>query len=105
MTVRRRQAGLTLKLSLGPTAPRHVVIDTTGLKIFGAGEWTVRKHGMGLGRRRVWRKLHLGVDETSKEIVAFDLTNSRVHDGVHLRSILDGCGSSETTPRAEETMA
>jgi hypothetical protein len=53
-TVCRRQAGLTLQLALGPnTAPRHVVIDTTGLKVFGAGEWTVRKHGMGRGQRRV----------------------------------------------------
>ena len=40
-------------LSLAPSArPRHVVVDTTGLKVYGAGEWYVRKYGMGRGRRR-----------------------------------------------------
>ena len=53
-------------------APRYVVIDSTGLKVFGAGEWYVRKHGMDKGRRRIWRKLQLAVDEETKEIVAVD---------------------------------
>ena len=66
-----------------------MVIDTTGLKVFGAGEWYVRKHGMGRGRRRTWRKLHLGVDEETKEIVAVDLTASNIHDGSHLPVMLD----------------
>ena len=45
-TVSRRQAGLGLELGRLRTAePRHVVIDTTGLKVFGAGEWYVRKYG------------------------------------------------------------
>ena len=66
-TVCRRQAGLDLRLQPAPARqPRHIVIDTTGLKVFGTGEWYVRKHGMGNGRRRTWRKLHLCVDETSK---------------------------------------
>ncbi len=68
--------------------PRHLVIDSTGLKVFGAGEWQVRKHGMGGGRRRTWRKLHLGVDEASKEIVAVDLTTSGVHDSQQLPELL-----------------
>jgi hypothetical protein len=42
-TVCRRQAGLDLRLCPAPPRqPRHVVIDTTGLKVFGAGEWHVR---------------------------------------------------------------
>ena len=63
-TLRRHQPGLDLELQL-PHArvPRHVVVDTTRLKDFGAGEWYVRKHAMGRGRRRTCRKLHLGVDE------------------------------------------
>jgi hypothetical protein len=56
------------------------VIDTTGLKVFGAGEWYVRKHGAGRGKRRTWRKLHLCVDEATKDIVAVDLTASGVHE-------------------------
>jgi hypothetical protein len=88
-TVSRRQAGLNVRLQ--PTSvqqPRHIVIDTTGPKVFGAGEWYVRKHGMGKGRRRTWRKLHLCVDEASKDIVAVDLTTSAVHDSPHLPRVL-----------------
>jgi len=65
------------------------VIDTTGLKVFGAGEWNVRKHGMARGRRRIWRKLHLRVDESTKEIVAVDLTSSSVHDSAHMPALVD----------------
>jgi hypothetical protein len=53
------------------------------------GEWYVRKHGMGKGRRCTWRKLHLCVDETSKAIVAVDLTTRGVHDSPHLPAVLD----------------
>lgn len=71
------------------TTAHHVVIDTTGLKVFGAGEWYVCKHGMGRGRRRTWRKLHLGVDEASKENVSVDLTTSGIHDGRRLPELLE----------------
>jgi hypothetical protein len=67
--------------------PRHVVVDATGLKVYGAGEWRVRKHR--LSRRRTWRKLHLGIDETTKEIVAVEVTESRVHDSRPLPALLD----------------
>ena len=89
-TVSRRQAGLIRVLTqVASATARHVVIDTTGLKVYGAGEWYIRKYGMGRGRRRTWRKLHLGVDETSKEIVAVDLSTSGVHDSSHLPLVLD----------------
>lgn len=88
-TLSRRQSGLDRRWQTAPTKQtRHVVIDTTGLKVFGAGEWYVRKHGMGRGRRRTWRKLHLGVDEETKEIVAVGLTASNNHDGSHLPDML-----------------
>ena len=86
-TVSRRQSAVDVRLSVRPTdRPRHVVIDSTGLKIYGAGEWHIRKHRT--LRRRTWRKLHLGVDETTKEIVAMDLTASNVHDARRLSSLL-----------------
>jgi hypothetical protein len=66
--------------------PRHVVIDATGLKVYGVGEWQVRKHRV--SRRRTWRKLHLGIDERTKEIVAEELTGSRVHDSQPLPALL-----------------
>ena len=45
----------------------HLVIDSTGLKVFGEGEWKVKKHGK--ERRRIWRKLHLAVDSKTHEII------------------------------------
>jgi DDE family transposase len=87
-TVSRRQGALPVQ---GPPllrdGPRHVVIDATGLKVYGAGEWRVWKHRV--RRRRTWRKLHLGVDESSKEIVAVELTGSRVHDSQPLPALLE----------------
>lgn len=89
-TLSRRQGSLELRLALTPRSqPRHVVIDSTGLKVYGAGEWYVRKYGMRRGRRRIWRKLHLGVDETTKEIVVMNLTASNRHDSCHLPELLD----------------
>jgi hypothetical protein len=86
-TVSRRQGALQVRVS--PTlrsSPRHVVIDATGLRVYGAGEWRVWKHRG--SRRRTWRKLHLGVDEATREIVAVELTGSRVHDSQPLPSLL-----------------
>ncbi|MFP9228554.1 hypothetical protein A0E43_08300 [Pectobacterium cacticida] len=51
----------------------HLVIDSTGLKVFGEGEWKVKKHGA--EKLRVWRKLHLAVDAATHEIVCADLSN------------------------------
>jgi hypothetical protein len=65
---------------------RHVVVDSTGLKVYGAGEWYAGKYRR--AGRRVWRKLHLGVDETTREILAADVTESRVHDSRRLPALL-----------------
>jgi hypothetical protein len=87
-TVSRRQGTLQVRLAVESGGrPRHVVIDATGLKVYGAGEWRVWKHRV--CRRRTWRKLHLGIDETTKEIVAMELTESRVHDSQPLPALLD----------------
>ncbi|ELO1776182.1 transposase [Vibrio fluvialis] len=57
----------------------HLDIDATGLKVYGEGEWKVKKHGTD-GKRRVWRKLHLAVDTDTHEIIAAELTLSGVTD-------------------------
>src|SRR3954462_5386838 len=57
----------------GDTGPMHLLVDSTGLKLYGAGEWLVEKHGT--RRRRSWRKLHLGVDAETGRIVAATLTD------------------------------
>ncbi len=86
-TVCRRQASLTVPIFSSPNRrPRHIVIDATGLRVYGAGEWHVHKHRG--GRRRIWRKLHLGVDEHTKEIVAVEITASHVHDSLMLPPLL-----------------
>ena len=66
--------------------PLHLAIDATGLKVHGEGEWKVRVHGK--GKRRVWRKLHLGVDTLTGAIVAHALTPSETHDGAELEGLL-----------------
>ena len=60
-TLSRRQASLAVAVPIKPTQePMHLVVDSTGLNVYGEGEWKVRKHGW--TTRRTWRELHLGVN-------------------------------------------
>lgn len=68
-------------------AIQHLAIDATGLKVYGEGEWKVKKHGTD-GKRRVWRKLHLAVDTSTHEIVAAELSLSNVTDAEVLPYLL-----------------
>lgn len=75
----RRAATLEVRIPRRPrTGATHVVVDSTGLKIFGEGEWKVRQHGV--GKRRTWRKIHLAVDETTKDIIGIEVTTADWHD-------------------------
>lgn len=86
-TLCRRQASLNPGLALDPSRkPRHLLIDSTGLKIFGEGEWKMRTHGK--DKRRTWRKLHLAIDASTREIVAMRLTEATVHDAPVLPELL-----------------
>lgn len=64
-----------------------VLVDSTGLKIYGEGEWKAKMHGV--TKRRTWKKLHLGVDEATQQIVVADLTLNSRGDQEHLPEILD----------------
>jgi len=64
-----------------------VVIDATGLKVYGAGEWLVEKHGE--RGRRSWRKLHLAVDPSTGEILASELTTTEEGDASQVGPLLD----------------
>lgn len=82
------------RLSLNVILPRkvsesaiHVVIDSTGIKIFGEGEWKVRQHGY--SKRRTWRKLHLAVNEATCEIVACVVSENSLTDGEALPDLLE----------------
>jgi hypothetical protein len=67
--------------------PVHLLVDSTGLKLCGPGEWLVEKHGT--RRRRSWRKLHVGVDADTGRIVASELTTHDVDDGSQVGPLLD----------------
>ncbi len=89
-TFSRRSPGLALAGSLAQaqrTGPVHVVIDATGLKIHGAGEWLVEKHGK--RGRRSWRKLHLAVDPSTGEILASELTTTEEGDAALVGPLLE----------------
>ena len=64
-----------------PRGPLHVLIDSTGLKMYGAGQWQAEKHGRS---RRSWRKLHPGVDARSGQIVAVTLTDQDAASNANL---------------------
>ena len=90
-TLARRQKTLPVALPVRPSdrgAGRHIVIDSTGLKIFGEGEWKVRKHGKERGKRRVWRKLHVSVDEKTGEVTGVTMTVGDAGDGPELRELI-----------------
>ena len=87
-TMSRRSKTLILpRLRRSATGPLHLLVDSTGLKLGGAGEWLVEKHGT--SRRRSWRKLHIGIDAGSGEIVAIELTEKDVDDAARTGALLD----------------
>ena len=69
------------------SAPMHLLVDSTGLKLCGPGEWLIEKHGTRV--RRSWRKLHIGVDADTGRIVASGLTTNDVDDGSQVGPLLD----------------
>lgn len=86
--INRRAKEVEMDISLPRTkSPLHLVFDSTGLKIYGEGEWKVRKHGY--SKRRTWRKLHLGVDEETGFIYAQVLTENGVDDASQLQPMLE----------------
>ena len=78
-TLSRRGARSEVELSRVPSSgPVHLVLDSSGFKVYGEGEWKVRQHGW--SKRRTWRKLHLAVDEATGEIVAAVASEAGVTD-------------------------
>ncbi|HXF86304.1 MAG TPA: IS5 family transposase [Anaerolineales bacterium] len=80
--------GKKLKVNIPKRANQHltIVMDSTGLKIYGEGEWKVRQHGV--SKRRTWRKLHIGVNPEDGEIQAVLLTENRVSDDQAVAGLL-----------------
>jgi hypothetical protein len=86
-TLSRRAETLRVPRPRRGREPVHLLVDSTGLKLCGPGEWLVEKHG---GRtRRGWRKLHLATDADTGRIAASALTNHDGDDGSQVGPLLD----------------
>ena len=85
-TLSRRARSLKLSLA-SPKRIKHLVIDSTGLKVYGEGEWQVRTHGK--GKRRTWLKLHLSMDASTHWITASSLTDKDLLDRNAMAGLLE----------------
>jgi transposase len=94
-TLCRRQKALAVQLPYrGSGGPLHLLVDSTGIKVRGEGEWHARKHGG--AKRREWRKVHLAIDEATMEIRAVEFTDSRIGDAPMLPGLLSQIPEGET---------
>lgn len=87
-TLCRRQKTLSVAIPYkGSAGPLHLLIDSTGIKAEGEGEWNARKHGG--PKRRLWRKIHIGIDEETLEIRTIEVTSSSIGDAPMLPDLLN----------------
>ena len=87
-TLCRRQRTLNVAIPYrGGAGPLNLLIDSTGIKAEGEGEWNARKHGG--SKRRIWRKVHIGIDEETLEVRAVEVTGSNIGDAPILPELLD----------------
>ncbi len=86
-TLCRRAATARVELPRRSEGPVHLVLDSTGMKVYGEGEWKVRQHGY--SKRRTWLKLHLAVDADSHEVQAAVVTEAGVTDAEAAPALLD----------------
>lgn len=69
------------------TGARHLIFDSTGLKVYGEGEWKVRIHGK--TKRRTWRKFHIGVNADTQDIIVYEMTGNNEGDGEVAETMVD----------------
>jgi hypothetical protein len=86
-TLSRRAETLEVLRPKAGSEPVHLLVDSTGLKLCGPGEWLIEKHGS--KRRRGWRKLHLATDADTGRIVAAVLTDKDADDGSQVGPLLE----------------
>ena len=86
-TLCRRSNGLAVNLAATKGAITDIVVDSTGLKVYGEGEWKVRKHGA--GKHRTWMKLHVAANGQTQQIEAISLTSNAVDDATEVESLLN----------------
>ena len=94
-TLCRRQKTLNVSLPYrGGKGALNLLIDSTGIKSEGEGEWNARKHGG--PKRRIWRKIHIGIDEKTLEVRAVEVTISNVGDAPMLPELLNQIAPDQT---------
>ena len=93
----RRQKSLAVSIPhLGSQGPLHLLIESAGIRVMGEGEWNARKHAG--PKRRVWRKIHLGIDEETLEIWAVQVTSRDVGDAPLLPELLNQIPPDQAIP-------
>ena len=88
---RAKDLKIPMRKLLKPGEKLNVIFDSTGVKVFGEGEWKVRKHGY--SKRRTWRKVHVGMCADSGQVVVSGMTSNNVSDDEampHLMEALEG---------------
>jgi len=85
---RAKDLPVTFSTSLQEKKNLDLLVDSTGIKVYGQGEWMVKKHGA--SKHRTWLKLHIGMDGSSQEIVANLLTDNSVDDSNAAINMFDG---------------
>jgi IS5 family transposase len=88
-TLCRRASKLQVQLNVLQAKGQiiDIAIDSTGLKVYGEGEWKVRKHGW--NKYRTWMKLHIGIDMSSQQIVVSALTTASVDDAEPVKAMVE----------------
>jgi hypothetical protein len=88
-TLSIRSHNLPVQIRVRPIQhePLHIVVDSTGIKVYGEGEWKVRMHGW--SQHRTWRKLHIGTDEATGDILLGEVTGNDVTDSGIFSSLLN----------------
>ena len=87
-TLSIRGKTISVSIQLRSTRERiHIVADSSGVKVFGEGEWKVRKHGW--SKRRTWLEIHVGVDEKTGDVVVGEVADNSVHDSEMVKPLLD----------------
>ena len=85
-TLCRRSNGLAVNLAASRGTITDIVVDSTGLKVYGEGEWKVRKHGA--GKHRTWMKLHVAANGQTQQIEAITLTGNAVDDATEVEPLI-----------------
>ena len=78
---------------------RCILIDASGIKILGDGEWVRKIHG--LGRSREWLKLHVAMDQDTQVVLSYQLTPANIGDSSMMEPLLDGINGSITAVKAD----